>query len=448
MLTQAVQGSIPTPTGRDIAVFPTDTQEIPRDGAFFNFGPDSTRELVDSLDGDCANLEDPKCLTSLNGIFGNDDNALVPRSLKQWFSLGKTMGTVRNVFLGSIAYLTMKWKASGVHLDDGQGLKLHLPSPALSAIKSASAATKVAYQTASNDPNAVTAAFSAKQTNTALQEESYSILEADIDGHHKGDIQLNAPSDEAANALNDLLAKGKCPAPTQKDGEKNEKRAPPTLDADCLTEQVRDILAGMEGNGPLGGFREQMMQLAPMQDPPNWVNEPLDEAWRQVLVLAGDAMPRQLGIRNEQVYPASRYVYLIAVTAITKGAFMVSKHLFIEAKNYLVEKGAVKCPRKESQWFPQCDNFVCQGKNGRCTTKFLMPCECNDNSRKDCPEKQKDRVCAWRSQSIPNYSFDDTDHIVDGMQGLQRQGWQVYHRRSKRLPVQRRTGRARRLYGS
>jgi len=126
---------MPKPTGRDIAISPTDAQDIPPGGAFFDFGPDSTKELLDSLNGDCAKLDDPKCSASLEQIFGNDDNNLVGRNLKQWFSLGKTLGRVRNVFLGAIAYLTIQWKANGGHLDEGQGLKLHFPPHALSVIQ-------------------------------------------------------------------------------------------------------------------------------------------------------------------------------------------------------------------------------------------------------------------------------------------------------------------------
>ena len=387
---------MPTATGRDVAMSPTDAPDIPPGGAFFNIGPDSSKELLDSLNGDCAKLDDPKCSASLDKIFGNDDNNLVGRNLRKWFKLGKALGSLRNVFFATVAYLTMKLKASGGRLDQGQGLKFHLPSHALSAIQGASTATKVVYKTADNDPSAITAILAASATASGNPEGLFNILDADAGGHHKGDIEITAPSDEAANALNDFFKKGKCPAAPTKRGMQVEKRIPNDVefDVDCVVNEVQDILNGMEGNGPLGGYRDQLMQLAPMQDPPHWANERVDEAWRQVLVLAGERMPDGLGIRNERIVPSTRVIFSLAI-ANYRQIFMVSKHIFIEAKGILSDNGVyLKCPDKSSKWFPKCQNFVCQGKDGRCTTNFLRPCECDGGEQKKCPKEVEKRVCS------------------------------------------------------
>ncbi len=217
-------------------------------------------------------------------------------------------------------------------------------------------------------------------------------MAADADGHHKGDIEITAPSDEAANALNEFFKKGKCPAAPKKRGMQVEKRIPNDVefDVDCVVNEVQNILDGMEGNGPLGGYREQMMQVAAMPDPPNWANEQIDEAWRQVLVLAGERMPNALGIRNERIPPATRVVFSLAI-ANYRQIFMVSKHLFIEAKGLLLDKGIhLKCPNKDNKWFPKCENVVCQGKDGKCTTNFLRPCECNGGAEK-LPQRGREK---------------------------------------------------------
>jgi hypothetical protein len=392
-----VKQNAPTATGHNIDIYPTNAQDIPGDGAYFVFGPDITKDMLNSVGGDCAKLDDPKCQASLDKIFGNDDNNLVGRSLKQWFRLGKAIGSVRNVFVGAIAFLTIKWKANGGHLDDGQGLKLHFPSSALSVIQGASAATRVAYKTADNDPSAVTANIPASATASHGSEGLFTILNADANGHHKGNIKLTASSDNDANALNDYYKKeGICPAGPKKRGIQVEKRVPNVaFDVDCIVNDVQNILDGMEGNGPLGGYREQMMQLAPMADPPNWASEVIDGAWRQALVYAGGRMPNALGIRNEQVPAATRAVFFLAI-AQNHAIKMVARSLYIEAQGLLIEKGIyLKCPDKNNKWFPKCDNFVCQGKDGKCTTNFLKPCECNGGDQSKCPAEVDKRVCSF-----------------------------------------------------
>lgn len=230
----------PTATGQNIGIYPTDAQDIPDDGAYFVFGPDITKDMLDLVGGDCAKLDDPKCQASVDKIFGNDDNNLVGRSLKKWFRLGKAIGSVRNVFVGAIAFLTIKWKANGGHLDDGQGLKLHLPSSALSVIQGASTATRVAYKTADNDPSAVTANIPASATASHGSEGLFTILDADANGH----LELTASSDNDANALNDYYKKeGICPAGPKKRGIQVEKRVlNVAFDVDCIVNDVQNIL--------------------------------------------------------------------------------------------------------------------------------------------------------------------------------------------------------------
>jgi len=93
-------------------------------------------------------------------------------------------------------------------------------------------------------------------------------------------------------------------------------------------------------------------------------------------------MPDVLSIPNGQIPANYRQI------------FMVSKHLFIEAKGLLIDEGIyLKYPNKDNKWFAKCEGLVCQGKDGKCTPNVLRPCECNGGQQNECPEEVKKRVC-------------------------------------------------------
>ena len=85
-------------------------------------------------------------------------------------------------------------------------------------------------------------------------------MAANGDGHTKGDIKINAPTDDVAKALNDFFRKGKCQTPPSKRGTNLDKRIDNIVD--CLVNDLLNIITAMRGNGVLSGLAQPAMQVA------------------------------------------------------------------------------------------------------------------------------------------------------------------------------------------
>ena len=297
--------------------------------------------------------------------------------MKQWFRLNKALGRVRNFFAGAIAFLTIKMEYNGGHLDEGQGVNFHFPSSALSHIQGASAATKVVYKTAANDPSPVTA--QAKPTGDSQGPLSIS----------NGKIQIELSTDESAKALNEELKKGKCEAAPKPDSGL-EKRLDDDV-VDCLVNDFRDILENMRDGGALNELREQALQVAPNFPLPNFENEQYQAAFAQALVLADRRMPQVLGnVNRNRIRSGSIYLFMITLARFLE--------VFVERRVLVVEihfsaDYHLTCPNKNSMWFPNCESYICQGKEGRCTTMALSSCSCNAAEERQCRTDKKVFTC-------------------------------------------------------
>ncbi|KAL9129684.1 MAG: hypothetical protein Q9217_001926 [Psora testacea] len=381
---QKTTTGVPAPSGTSVVIYPTDAQSIPEDGIYILLGPEIQKSLQDTVKADCANVNDVKCLESISTVFKKDNSDLQRRGTP-WISLGRGAGQVGLVFESIVAYLTAKWEFNSGE-PQTPPLHIHIPSSALSQINSASSASTVVFKTADNDPSAVSVPVTAPGPDPGPSRSAgpLTTATADGDGYAKGDIEVDLPSDDAANALNDFFHKSECQAPPAKRGLKLRKRDPDVVE--CLVAEAQDILSAMGVNQALNALAEPAMQVAQNFPLPSFADQDYSAAFGQFVVWAGEAVPNTLqGIAQPQIIPATIFIFMLAVADYGQ-KFMNARRLFLQVKTLLDDKDfALVCPKEDSKFYPSCDKFFCQGKDGRCTTDLMKPCACGDGKSSKCP---------------------------------------------------------------
>ena len=344
------------------------------------------KNLHNSAKTNCKNDNDPKCIEGLTAIIGSHNGDLVSRALISSMTVAYAVKRVKDAITGAVAFLVAKWAfESGA--EQPPPLDIHMPASALSQLNGASSASKVVFKTADNDPSAVTITLPATQASTG----PLSTITADGDGHHKGDIELDAPTDDDAKAINNFFKKGKCQASPSRRSIELDKRVPNVLD--CLLDNTQNILNAMGVNGALHGLAQPAMQVARNVPLEGFADPQYDEAYRQAIVFGAAALPRVLNnIPQERIVPATTFVFLLAVADFTE-TLMQIRSIYFEAKLFLYDQGYhPTCPTKDSKFFPKCDSFICEGKNGKCTVNPMKPCACDDGKKQKCSPHVKDRV--------------------------------------------------------
>ena len=325
-------------------------------------------------------MNEPKCLNSLEGTFGNDNNDLVRRTLNlSSFKPSSAVGLAR-IFSLIVAYLIVK-------LEDSAAMNFHFPSSALSQISSASSASSAVFKTADNDPSPVSVTMTATESDSpsATSGGPLSTVTADADGHSKGDIEIKAPSNEVANALNEFFKEGDCPAPNSKRGVAMEKRVDDNIE-DCLLDGFTNILNAMGINGDLHGLAETAMQVVQNFPLPTFQDQQYAAAFGQALVNGADAVPRYLnGIAQNRIVLTTTFVFLLS-TANVQHKLMEESKMVLAQEQLLTFEEEFKpaCPEKGDKYYPKCDLFICQGKDGVCTVPPMKPCSC-DEGNSNCP---------------------------------------------------------------
>ncbi len=121
---------------------------------------------------DCANVNDQKCLDSISNVFNSDGDSVEGRAEFNWLSAGRGAGHIAFVFSKIVAYLTAKWEdnAGGARPPP---LNFHFPASALSQVSSASAASLAVFQTAKDDPSAVSVTMDASATGGSSASPTY-----------------------------------------------------------------------------------------------------------------------------------------------------------------------------------------------------------------------------------------------------------------------------------
>ena len=346
----------------------------------------------------CANVNDPKCIDSIEKIFDGDNDDLVDRGKIRWLSLLKGP---RTVFFAIVAYLTAKWKEN---TRGGQPppLNFHLPSSALSLINSASTATDVVFKTADSDPSAVSVHVTATEINTPWPTSGGPLVmvTADADGHAKGDIEIDAPSDDVGNALNDFFRTGECKSPPLKRKIGLNKRV--DRDVECLVDNFQSLLNAMGVGGQLNGLAPQAMQVAPNVPLPVFANAQYNAAYGQAIVVGGDQIPRVLpNIQRPQVMPAIGFLFMLTIAFFTQQV-MEAGRMYLQADSLRPDQPyEFECLTKDSEYFPKCNNIICEGKDGKCTSDPMAHCPCDGNDQNNCPTDAKEKV-SLRSLSLRN----------------------------------------------
>ncbi len=269
--------------------------------------------------------------------------------------------------------------------------EIHVPAMMLSSLDSASTATEIIYKTADDDASPI----SAKVTATDTASGGLKTLSADGNGHHKGDIEIDAPNNDVGEALNNFFKKEKqCNANTKKRGVELDKRVDTDL-RDCLVNGFNDIMNAMGNGQPLQGLRDTAMQVTRNFPLPTFDNQQYAAAFGQALV-AG-AMPNGLprlnpNIGPDQIVSATTFIFLLSTANVNHQVMQDSK-LVLAQENLLKlnEQFKVACPAQGDNNFPNCDLPICKGTGGFCTVDPLKYCSCGDGK---CPTKIEEKVCS------------------------------------------------------
>ena len=128
--------------------------------------------MQSAVKDNCANVNNQNCLDAISNVLNSDGDSIEGRAEGYWLSAGRGAGHVAFVFSSIIAYLTAKWEdnADGVRPPP---LNFHFPASALSQVSSASAASLAVFQTATDDPSAVSVTMDASATGRSSASPTY-----------------------------------------------------------------------------------------------------------------------------------------------------------------------------------------------------------------------------------------------------------------------------------
>ena len=335
---------------------------------------------------DCKTITD-KCINSVDAVFDGQNGDLARRGGR--LIGGKLPWRVGKVFSMIVSYLTAYWAyKSGA--EQPPPLALHLPSHVIAQASSASKAEKLIFKTAADDSKPVTATVSA--TDSTETGDPMIILGADEGDHHKGDIDVDLPSDGVFDALKKLEDQGQCLPP-------KSSRLFRRVDevADCVTDNFQSILNAMTGDGPLHELRNTALAVRQDFPLPMFVNQQFNEAFGQALMIGAERLPVVLvGIAREQIWAASAFAFVLAVTIQMRTKLLTSRHVYLGKEN--LDQGKefkVTCPHTQDGFSLKCPSPICEGKDQKCTYDIMKGCPCEEENQK-CPKDAKDFVSSGK----------------------------------------------------
>ena len=214
-------------------------------------------------------------------------------------------------------------------------------------------------------------------------------LAADRNGHHKGDIELDAPNEDVAQAINAFFMEANCQA---KRSIELDVRADNDVQ-DCLRDGFTNILTAMGVNQPLHGLADTARQVAQNFPLPTFDNQQYAAAFTEMLVYGADEIPRVIsGIAQARIVLTTTFLFMLTSANINH-QLMEEGRIVLEQERFVKFQEDFKptCPQTGDKHYPKCDSFVCKGKNGLCTVSPLKPCPC-DSDKSDCPTDINDLV--------------------------------------------------------
>ena len=342
---------------------------------------------MEKAKADCQTITD-ECINSIDGVFGGDKGELARRGIGKLIG-GKFPWRVGKVFTMIVSYLTANW-AFNSGAEQPPPLALHMPSHIIAQASSASKADKITFKTAADDSKPITATISA--TDSTETGDPMIILGADEGDHHKGDIDIELPSDGVFDAFKKMEDKGPC---SQLETSRLFKRLSKRVDnvVDCVTDNFQAILDAMTNNGPLHELRDTALQVH--QDFPlqNFVNQGFNEAFGQALMIGSERLPVVLvGIATEQIWAACAFATILAVSWQMGTKLLTNRHVYFAKENFVEGSDfKVKCPHAQDGFGLKCPSPICEGKDQKCTYDTFKGCPCEDDNKK-CPTEVKDFV--------------------------------------------------------
>lgn len=271
---------------------------------------------------------------------------------------------------------------SYVHLESNREAlaNIHIPSPVLSQLASASTASGIVFKTADNDPSPISAMITATSTGSG----PLKTLTADGNGHQEGDIELDAPNNDIADEINNILKQSTCQAPQSKRVRQLQKPVDTDIQ-ECLLKIFIELLNAFQEGQPLHDFVTEVMQRIHNFPLPVFDIEEYASAFTQALVIGANTIPKiQLDIRNTALVAAITFIYFLAAAG-TQNRLMEGSKIVLAQANFVKwnEDFQPKCPAKGDEEFPKCDLSICQGKDGSCTVSPLKPCPCDSGCETD-----------------------------------------------------------------
>ncbi len=372
------QNNVPTPAGKSLVLYPTDAKDIPSGGSHILCGPDLQKELMSTVKSQCVKRDDPKCLDAVVKCLGNNNNDLASAAQHNLLQarqggvllVGAFVALVASVIIGIMQKLE---PAKPIPVD------IHLPPPILSSLSSASIASVIVFKTADNDPSPI----SAKITATSSGQGPLKTLTADGNSHHKGDIELDAPSKDVADKINNFFKKSPCQAPKSKRGTKLDRRVDVHVQ-ECLRTAFTNIVNALGADQPLHDLAAPAIRVFQDFPLPTFENQDYAAVFTQALVIGANTLPNIVhDIANNQLVLTSTFLYMLA-TANVQQKLMEDSKIVLAQEKFLKwdEQFKPTCPAKDAKEFPKCDLPICQGKDGLCTVSPLKPCPCNAGKSK------------------------------------------------------------------
>ena len=368
------QKGAPTPAGRSLVLYPTDAKDIPPGGSHVLFGPDLQKDLLDTVKSQCTNREDPKCLDTVIKHCATNGQDLASAAK------GNLLQSRNAPAIGAFAALVGA-VIIGIYRDSEPVkvplVDLNLPPTVLSHLLSASTATEIIFKTADNDPSPIPATITATDSGPG----PLKTLTADGNGHHKGDIEIDAPNKDVAEKINNFFKQSACKAPKPKRGMELNKRVDTVLQ-DCVRTAFTNILNALGADQPLNELAAPAVRVAQDFPLPMFNGQDYAAVFTQALIIGANTLPNIIhDIAQNELALTSTFIFLLA-TANVKNQLMQDSKMVLAQEQLLRwdEEFKPTCPAKGDKNFPKCDLPICQGKNGLCTVSPLKPCPCDTKS--------------------------------------------------------------------
>lgn len=137
----------------------------------------------------------------------------------------------------------------------------------------------------------------------------------------------------------------------------------------CLVEGCEDILS-------LDDVLADLNREATSKDKielHNFVDPDENEAFGRALIVAGENLPRR-NIAQDRIVGITNLAFLLTASVTWSSNGKLGDHFIIDSDRRSKQKYTPVCPVGEFE--PVCDNVLCEGTNGKCTSEILQGCGC------------------------------------------------------------------------